>query len=143
MKDKNKFMADMIEKINRLWNNGEISITGDIITSDFVRYEPGSDPVVGPQGLSKDIIDLRQRFPDLVITFEENIFDGNTMVVHWRFRGTNLGQDRETGMEATGKKVDYKGVDVLHIKDGKISKDYAYFDQVTLLQQLGLMPEMG
>lgn len=140
MKDEKVFVADMLEQLNRLWNNGEVSVAREILASDFVRHEPGAEPIEGPQALAEDVLNLRRRFPDLIITFEENVFDGETMVTQWRFRGTDLGKLVGSESEPTGKKIDYKGVDVLHIKGGKIVKDFAYFDQVTILQQLGVMP---
>ena len=143
MKEEKEFVAKMLEQLNRLWNNGEISLAGDILTPDFVRHEPGAAPIKGPHTMGQDIENLRQQFPDLIITFEENIFDGQTMAIQWRFRGTDLGKHPVQQTDPTGKKVDYKGVDVLHIKDGKIAEDFAYFDQVTIMQQLGLMPEQA
>ncbi len=143
MNDDKAFLADMLEKLNRLWNNGEVSVAAEILTPDFERQEPGAELLQGPQALQEYVLNLRDRFPDLIITFEENIFDGQTMVTRWRFKGTDLGRDAASQIEPTGKNIDYKGVDVLHIKDGKIDKDFAYFDQVTILQQLGMMPEQS
>mgnify|MGYP001822809579 CR=1 FL=1 len=143
MKDETVFVPELLEKINRLWNNGEIAVAEDIADREFVRHMPSAPDVVGLEGLVEDVLNLRELFPDLIITFEENIFDGKTMAMHWHLRGTDLGRHPQFGTEPTGKKIDHRGVDILHFKEGKIAESFAYFDRVTIMQQLGLMPEMG
>ena len=89
--------------------------------------------------MAEYVRDLRVQYPDLLVTFEEIVFDGEKMVSHWRFKGTDMGMHAASQGPPTGKKVDFKGVDVVHFKDGKIVDDYIYFDQLEILQQLGIV----
>ena len=63
---------------------------------------------------------------------------GDLVFVHYRFTGTNSGP--LMGMPATGKKVDYTGVDLVRIKDGVATEHWDYGDNITYMKQMGLMP---
>src|SRR5207249_10622504 len=58
----------------------------------------------------------------------------------WTARGTHEGPMTRSGieLEPTGKKVEYKGMDVIPIRDGLVARKDVYSDSITLLRQLGL-----
>jgi predicted ester cyclase len=58
--------------------------------------------------------------------------------VHWRVDATHQGD--YLGVAATGKQVTYQGIALLRIADGKIVEDIAYWDNLSILQQLGAAP---
>lgn len=139
MKERQQFIADLVERANRVWNNGDFMVFNDLYAPDLVCHHPGVGTLEGSQAMAEYIHDLRVQYPDLLFTIEETVFDGEKMVCHWRFKGTDMGMHAASQGPPTGKKVDFKGVDVLHFKDGKIVDDYIYFDQLEVLQQLGMV----
>ena len=73
---------------------------------------------------------------------EFNIVDvfgqGDKIVKHWNFKGTHDGDF--FGIPPTGKKINLIGTTLVLMKDGKILQEQDFFDNYSLLSQLGLLP---
>ena len=80
-----------------------------------------------------------EAFPDVVIVPEKLIAEGDLVVVYWIARGTNTGTGN--GLPATGKKVEQAGITIWRIVDRKIKEEWSAFDQLSMMQQLGLVPQ--
>ena len=65
------------------------------------------------------------------------IAEGNLVTVLWTGRGTNTGAGN--GLPATGKSLTGRGIAIWRIVDGKITEEWSAFDQLSILQQLGLL----
>jgi steroid delta-isomerase-like uncharacterized protein len=141
MKEQHIFVADMLEEFNRLWNNGDMSHVKELFAPEAVRREPTERVFEGPEALAEHILGVRTHYPDLIVTFEETIFDGEKMVVKWRFRGTEKGVYPGGDFTPSGNKVEFEGVDILRFEEGKIVEDSVYYDDLNVLQQLGRIPE--
>ena len=74
-------------------------------------------------------------FPDVHITIEEMIAEGDKVALRWSFRGTDRGTYQD--IPATGKTVDWKGIDIYTVADGKITTMVREADSLSVLQQLG------
>ena len=72
------------------------------------------------------------------MTVEKEIADGEFVTVLWRGRGTNTGNGN--GLNATGKKVDGRGISIFRVVDGKIEEEWTEYSGLLILQQLGLYP---
>ena len=59
--------------------------------------------------------------------------------IYWIARGTNTGTGN--GLPATGKKVEQSGITIWRIVNGKIKEEWSAFDQLSMMQQLGLLPQ--
>ncbi len=79
---------------------------------------------------------VTEAFPDVHITIEELIGEGDRIVCRWSFQGTHLGLYQD--IPATGKKVNYTGIDIYTIVDGKIVSVVRETDSVVVLRQLGV-----
>jgi steroid delta-isomerase-like uncharacterized protein len=75
-------------------------------------------------------------FPDVQIGIEEMIGEGDKVVVQWTFHGTHRGPFQ--GIPATGKTVEWDGLDLYTIADRKIVSLVRKADSRILLQQLGV-----
>jgi steroid delta-isomerase-like uncharacterized protein len=80
-------------------------------------------------------------FPDVAITINEMIAEGNKVAMHWTFTGTHRGEFQ--GIPATGKAISWSGIDIYTVMDGKIVEHTRVGDMLGLLQQLGAMPLLG
>jgi steroid delta-isomerase-like uncharacterized protein len=78
-----------------------------------------------------------QAFPDLAIVPEKLIAEGDLVTIYWIARGTNTGTGN--GLPATGKKAEQSGITIWRIVNGKIKEEWSAFDQLSLMQQLGLL----
>jgi steroid delta-isomerase-like uncharacterized protein len=79
-------------------------------------------------------------FPDLNVTVEEVIAEGDKAVTRWTVRGTHQGEIEEFG-PPTGKQVELKGLTMHRIEGGKIVEEWEGYDNLGVMQQLGLVPE--
>jgi steroid delta-isomerase-like uncharacterized protein len=78
---------------------------------------------------------LRTSFPDLTITIEDLIAEGDKVVTRLTARGTHQGTFR--GIAPTGRVVSWTGIRIFRIAEGKIVEHWANWDDLSLLQQLG------
>ena len=77
-------------------------------------------------------------FSDAEFDIVDVFGQGNKIVKHWNFKGTHDGDF--FGIPATGKKIDLIGTTLVLMKDGKILQEQDFFDNYSLLSQLGLTP---
>ncbi len=101
-----------------------------------------------PPGLAPGIEGLKQvhsayvhAFPDLQVTLEDMIAEGDKVVTRVTWRGTHRGE--LMGMPPTGKQVAFSGMESYRIADGKIVECWSYSDTLGMFQQLGVIPPMG
>lgn len=83
---------------------------------------------------------LINAFPDFHLTIEDQIAEGDKVVTRVTFRGTHQGEFH--GIAATGKRVTYTGIAIDRVEDGKVVEGWHQADELSLLQQLGVVPEI-
>jgi steroid delta-isomerase-like uncharacterized protein len=81
---------------------------------------------------------LRTAFPDIKITDESTVAEGDRVSIRWSFEGTHRGEF--FGMPGTGKRVSMGGFDIFRVQDGRIQELWLENDYLTLMQQLGIAP---
>jgi predicted ester cyclase len=103
---------------------------------DHAVLPPGLPP--GKEGIKLLAKTLRSAFPDLKITIDFSVAEGDLVVQHGTATGTMKGEF--AGMPPSGKTATWAGIHIGRIKDGKIVEHWAVEDQLSMLQQLGFMP---
>jgi predicted ester cyclase len=93
------------------------------------------------EAAKQEAADFRQGFPDVVSTIEDLIAEGDKVVAHWRSRATHQGN--YMGIPPTGNRVEFTGISVYRIEEGKIAESWTVEDQFGLMQQIGAIPEPG
>ena len=78
-------------------------------------------------------------FPDLHFTIEDVIAEGDQAVSRWTLRGTHQGEIEELG-PPTGRQFELEGITIHRIEDGRIAEEWERYDNLSFLQQLGLVP---
>ncbi|HWJ32200.1 MAG TPA: ester cyclase, partial [Gaiellaceae bacterium] len=96
------------------------------------------EPVKGPAGLIGAARAYRDAFPDLRLTAEQTIAQGDHVAVRWTARGTHQGE--LFGIPATGKEAIVTGISFDRWANGKIVESWTNWDTLGLLQQLGAVP---
>jgi predicted ester cyclase len=84
---------------------------------------------------------FKSAFPDLHFTIEDTLVEGDKIVWRWSSTGTNTGS--MMGMPSTNKKATITGIEIYRIANGKIAERWGNFDQLGMLQQLGVVPMPG
>jgi steroid delta-isomerase-like uncharacterized protein len=80
-------------------------------------------------------------FPDMQFTIEDLLADGDTVVARTTARGTQTGEFQ--GIPATGAAVTASAIAIYRLAGGKIVEQWLEYDQLGLLQQLGVIPALG
>src|SRR5215813_5575143 len=133
LQEQNKALAK--RAFEELLSKGRFEVAKALYAGDFVNHGIHRDI-----GLGEDQAALKgwhQAFPDLAIVPEKLIAEGDLVAVYWIARGTNTGTGN--GLPATGKKAEMAGITIWRIVDGKIKEEWSAFDQLSLMQQLGLL----
>ena len=121
-----------------LTQKGNLAAADEILTSDFVSHVNGQD-MPGVEGAKQLATALRTAFPDLRITHHEAIVSGNRVAIRWTSDATHQGD--YFGVPPTGKQVHVEGLDLFHIRDGKIAEVWIVFDNLSVMQQMGAVPQ--
>ena len=100
-------------------------------------HEPDED-VRGIEGLKQFVSMIRSALPDLRITLEDDIAEGNKVVSRWGAQGTHQGE--LMGIAPTGNHVAITGITIHRIENGKIVEEWENWDALGLMQQIGAIP---
>ena len=124
--------------IDEAWTKGNVDVLDDMHTPDFFDHSglPGVSPDTA--GMKQFIAGLHAAFPDLAITIEDMVAEGDRLVGRWVMTGTNTGSFN--GMPATGRPVTLSGFDLLRVEGDRFAEVWAVADIAGMLQQLGVMP---
>jgi len=95
----------------------------------------------GPESEKKRATLYRTAFPDLRLTVEDIIAEGETVVARWSCRGTHKGD--LNGIAPTGKQFNVTGVSIARFTNGKMSEGFVNWDALSLMQQLGVVLELA
>ena len=126
---------------DEVMSQGNIDLTDEFFSEDFVEHEgfPGL-PTEGPEAPKAGFAMLRAAFPDLQVTPDEMIGEGDKVSVRATISGTHKGEFM--GMPATNKGFKAELIDILEFHDGKVTEHWGQMDQGAILEQLGLAPQM-
>ena len=134
LQEQNKAIAR--RGFEEILSQGHFELAEQLYAKDFVNHGIHRDAT-----LQEDQTALKgwhEAFSDIVIAPEKLIAEGDLVTVYWIARGTNTGTGN--GLPATGKKAELAGITIWRIVDGKIKEEWSAFDQLSLMQQLGLLP---
>ncbi len=120
------------------FNKGNLAIVDELVATDHVNH---TDNVRGPEEYKQFITVYRTAFPDLHMTVEDQIAEGDKVVNRWTSRGTHKGD--LMGIPPTGKQTTVTGMYVARIIGGKIVEEWGNFDALGMMQQLGVVPPPG
>jgi len=135
MSEANKALVRRI--IEAVVNTGDFSSLDEFVSSDYTYFEPTLGPMSGRDGYRTLVSMYRSAFPDLTLTVDQQIAEGDTVVTRWTAHGTHQGE--LFGMSATAKEVSVQGVVISRIHDGQLAEDYESYDVYGMLRQLGAL----
>ncbi len=118
----------------RAWNEGRIDLLDEVYAPQYRNNFTGETLDM----LKKSIRDTRAAFPDLTITIDDVITEGDKAVVRWTARGVHTGDYH--GIPATNRQIEITGVNIGRYEQGKIVEDWSRGDDAGLLRQLGVLP---
>lgn len=134
------------ELIDRIWEEaiekGEMAVVEDGLASDYVLHTPAApEPIRGPDGFKQYKRTLREAFPDISVVVEDRVVGEDAVVDRYRMSGTHEGEFN--GIAPTGTEVEFTGIIVHYVEDGKVAENVAEFDIFGIMQQLGVVEPPG
>lgn len=126
--------------VEEAWNHGDFSQAAKLYPAGYTLNDTSSPvPFKGPEGLRGFISAFRTAMPDLHMTIEQIVAEGD--YVAWRFRveGTQTGELQ--GIPPSGRPVDVTGTVVSRFAGSHWVEDYSNADQLGLLRQIGVIPQ--
>jgi steroid delta-isomerase-like uncharacterized protein len=132
--ERNKAVARIV--FEEILGRGKFEEYESVYAPGYISH--GSHGDVGRDQDRASVKNWRQAFPDLRITMEQVVAEGDLVAVHFVAEGANTGA--ANGMPATGKSVRIPAMTIFRFTDGKIVEEWPMFNELDFLRQLGLMP---
>jgi steroid delta-isomerase-like uncharacterized protein len=132
--------AATLRRFYDLINARDVDGFVELLAEDFVEHEetPGLAPT--REGVKEFFAMYLAAFPDLHFHAEDVLASGDKAVARVRATGTHTGEF--LGVPATGKSVDVQLIDIVRFdEDGLGREHWGVFDALTMMQQLGVVPE--
>jgi steroid delta-isomerase-like uncharacterized protein len=127
---KNEAVAARV--FDEIFNQGKFQVADEIYASDFVNH--GLHKNFDLQADQAAVHAEKKAFPDLTITVDQMVAEGDLVTVVWTFRGTNTAAGY--GLPPTGARIELRGITVWRIVDGKIREEWTSFDELQAARQL-------
>ena len=122
-----------------IFSQGNPDVVDELADPDFVVHDPSSEAgQVDAEGVKESIAWSHSAFPDLRVTIEDQVAEGDKVATRWRVRGTHQGE--MMGVSATGKQVAFTGTQTDYISGGKIVESWSNWDTLGMLHRIGAVP---
>ena len=129
----------LVREAVEAFNRDDMDAVDRLFTDDYVDHDPsraGLPP--GPEGIRLAWSMMRAAFPNLQVTIEDVISEGDRVAVRGEIRGTHQGE--LMGIPPTGKRVTVSLIDINRIENGKLTERWGQADMLGMMQQLGVVP---
>ena len=138
MSAENKAVVQRMVEI--IQNQHQLERMRDFFEPNFVNHldhDPAS-PLNSIEKAQQVFTQLFAALPDLRVTIQHQVAEGDTVMTHKIFQGTHLGAFM--GAAPSGKPITFGVIDILRLENGKIVEHWAIQDRLGIMQQLGLLP---
>jgi len=131
MSQVNEVLAGIYEAIN----TGNVGLLEKFVAPDYIEHSEGFQ---GVEAFAQQITAFRGAFPDLHVSVEDVLADGDRFASRTTVTGTHTGD--LMGMPATGKHISVEAVDLGRIENGQAKERWGGLNMYSLLVQLGVIP---
>ena len=133
MSEENKTL--MRRFYEEVFNKGNLAVVDELTAPAFVDHDPSPGQAPGIAGFKQMVTAMRTAFPDMRVTVEQMLAEGDKVAAHLSFRGTHTGDFM--GMAPSGKEVMAKVSDIIRLAGGKAVERWGVEDMS------GLFPAPG
>lgn len=120
------------------FNAGHLDALPDVVDAHAVVHNTGAPGPLNREGFMQLAAMFLAAFPEGEHVIEDMIADGDKVVTRLTYRGIHTGD--LMGIPPTGKAVETAAITIDSIANGKIVESWRLFDQMTMMQQLGIIP---
>ena len=123
---------------DEVWNNGRAEVIEELFDENGIAHGLGDDPahpIKGPAGYKPFYETFRQAFPNIMVVVEDMVAEGDKVVARCSVRAKHEGEFM--GRAATQAPVEFTGITMVRIENGKIVEAWNNFDFMTMYKQVG------
>jgi predicted ester cyclase len=135
--------AELKAKIKRAyeeaWNQGKVDGLDEIFAPNCVRHRPPFADFEDLEAYKNHIKDSRTSYPDVKLTIDELIVEGDWSASLWTWGGTQSGVSPTSGAPPTNKYVEFRGCSITRWEGGKEVEEWELGDYLGLMEQLGVV----
>jgi len=124
---------------DEIWNQGRIETVDELLAKDAVMWGIGRPDQSSRGGAEFKEFYHRQRSatPDVKITLDQVVQEGDTAFARWTATMTHTGEG--LGVAPTNQTITLSGMSACRVSNGKIVEGWNSWDQVGMARQLGLL----
>jgi steroid delta-isomerase-like uncharacterized protein len=119
-------------------NEGKEEVIDELCAENFVDHDPLPGTSPDRQGIHDFVKQVRAAFPDLEMTADDILVEGDGLAVRSTVRGTHQGEFM--GVPASGKKVEVSNYDFVRFENDQAAEHWGTIDSAALMEQLGAVP---
>jgi steroid delta-isomerase-like uncharacterized protein len=123
-----------------VWNKGREEAIDELFAEEGVAHglaDEGGGALRGPGGFKPFFRKFRESFPDIEVVVEDTVSEGDKIAARCSVRGRH--QSDSLGFAATQRPVEFTGICIVRVRDGKIAEAWNNFDFMGMFQQLGAL----
>jgi predicted ester cyclase len=124
---------------DELHNKGNFNVIDELVDINVVSHDPFPGQAKGSKGLRDTMLIFRKAFPDMGVKLNDMIAENDKVMSKFTVTGTHKGEFMN--IKPGGKKITYEEVVILRLEKGKIVEHWAVADALSLMQQIGAIPE--
>jgi steroid delta-isomerase-like uncharacterized protein len=125
-----------------VFNQRNIDVIDELVHPEFINHDPTPVASRDPESMKQFIHTITQAFPDHHHAIEDLIAEGDKVVMRCTLTATHQGLfPGFLEMPPTGKSICQRQIHILRVQDGKVAEHRVVRDDLTMMQQLGLMPQ--
>lgn len=122
-------------------SEGRFDVLDELVHQDMVEHEDLPGEAEGRDGVRQVFEMMREAFPDLRAEVSQMIAEGDRVVAHTTFSGTQRGEFM--GVPPSGRRVEVDVIDIFRIDRGRVAEHWGVMDQLTMMEQLGALGDEG
>ena len=133
MSNDNKELTRRI--FNEVWNQKKLDLIDELVSPDYIHHDSGTATLqTGLEGNKQFVRLFQNAFPDIRFTIQDEISEGDKVVIRWTVTGTHRGDLPD--LPTTGKTISLSGISIARLKDGKGIESWNNWDGLGMMQQL-------
>ncbi len=122
---------------NEVWNNKNEAAIDEMFAEDGLGYGLGVENIIGPEQFKIFHKAFVSAYPDLKVYVEDTVIEGDKIAVRCKVTGSHAGDG--IGVSPTNQPVEFTGMVIVRVKDGKIVEAWNEFNFMAMYQQVGAL----
>jgi steroid delta-isomerase-like uncharacterized protein len=121
-------------------SEGSLTALDEAIGDEIISYDPSEPgPLRGRDAYRAGVETYLNAFAGMRARIEDQVAEGDRVATRWTITARHEGA--LSGLPPTGKEVEFTGIDIHRVENGRIVEEWTGWDALGLMRQLGLVPE--